>query len=118
MKDEESYPAGVYWVVTKQLGYIGRNEADGVEGHLGGQVLYLKSLVATELEANDTALERWNEAAEKVEDARNDAERKRARLEQLEVLVALMKYEGILMDRDLKPWDLESFEGKAMDVEE
>lgn len=114
---EQSYPAGMYWVWTRQLGFIGRNEAQGQSDHLGGQVLFLKSLVAEELRESPKHLEAWQEASMAVEEAVGEPDRRSARLEQLEVLVSLAKRIGILADRDLERFDLEAFEGGAYNVD-
>lgn len=118
MPNEQSYPAGMYWVWTRQLGFIGRNEARGESDHLDGQVLFLKSLVAEELEESSKHLKAWQLASQKVAKASGNAGRREARLEQLEVLVSLAKRIGILADRDLERFDLEAFEGGAYNVGE
>lgn len=110
--DGERHPVRLRGVWAKALGLMIENEARGVDDdYLDGLVLSMKVLLADELtsEEHKPWLDDWNEAAKRVEEARNGAERKRARLDQAEVLHSLAKRVGLALDRDLYEWELDSF---------
>lgn len=111
-RDDPTYPSGLYWVVTRQLGIIGSNEGDGGDengGHLHGSVLFLKALVSEELREDEELWERWRNTVQ------GDGKvTKRERYLQLEILVTLMKRIQLLRDDPMSRWDLEAFEGETL----
>jgi hypothetical protein len=123
MKNEQEYPFGTYWILSRQLGLIGRNEADpNVQEDLHGQVLFLKAMLRRELhkDGHEKHLQAWRETEQQarrlMQKENRESVPKRIRYEQVSILVDLAKEAGILMEKDIPATQLEALEGYSDDL--